>query len=200
MIGDAAAKSRSRILWGITGSVAAIRAPLLAKSLLELADVKAVVTERARHFLDPLPEQIAMLGDADEWALWRQLGDPVLHIELRRWADLFLIAPCSASTLAKLAGGICDNLLLSTARAWDFSRPLIVAPAMNTLMWEHPATTAHLATVRHWGVDIVDPVEKQLACADTGIGALASPEAIREAVRAALKCERRSGDDASTTG
>jgi phosphopantothenoylcysteine decarboxylase len=178
--------ARPHILWGITASVATIRAPILARLLLSIGDVQAMVTERATHFLDEAPAEIPLHRDADEWAMWRQLGDPVLHIELRKWADVLVVAPATADSLAKLAAGICDNLLLSVARAWDFSKPLVVAPAMNTKMWEHPVTDGHLRTLRGWGVTIVDPVEKQLACADVGIGALAAPEAIAEAVRTVL--------------
>lgn len=182
-----------RILWGITGSVAAIRAPLFAAALEALGEVQAVVTDKGRLFLDPLPGSIRIHLDADEWDAWKSLGDPVLHIELRRWADLFIVAPCSANTLAKLAMGLCDNLLTSVARAWDFSRPMLLAPAMNTLMWEHPATYGHLERLRSWGVTIVPPVEKKLACSDVGMGALASPEAVVEAVRAALAHEGNPG-------
>ena len=124
-------------------------------------------------------------GDEEEWRDWKQVGDPILHIELRRWADCLVIAPLSANTLAKLAQGFCDNLLtcvvrplslqnyqlchltycgISSAssclqvRAWDFDRPLIVAPAMNTFMWESPFTAAHLAVLRKLGASTVDPV------------------------------------------
>lgn len=81
-----------------------------------------------------------VLRDDDEWSCWNKREDPVLHIELRKWADVFLVAPLSANTLAKMANGLCDNLLTCVARAWDFKRPLLVAPAMNTLMWESPFT------------------------------------------------------------
>src|SRR5436189_194001 len=74
---------------------------------------------------------------------WRR-DDPVLHIELRRWADLFLIAPLDANTLAKLASGLADNCLTCVWRAWHPARPVVLAPAMNTLMWEHPLTRQHL--------------------------------------------------------
>jgi phosphopantothenoylcysteine decarboxylase len=93
--------------------------------------------------------------------------------------------------MARLAAGICDNLLLSVARAWDFSRPILIAPAMNTLMWEHPSTLPQLAMLRSWGVSIIDPVEKQLACADVGLGALASPDVIVAAVKSSLESNRR---------
>lgn len=83
---------------------------------------------------------LQVLKDEDEWSCWSKREDPVLHIDLRKWADVLLVAPLSANTLAKLANGLCDNLLTCVARAWDFSRPLLVAPAMNTLMWESPFT------------------------------------------------------------
>ncbi|MGL4461126.1 MAG: flavoprotein [Planctomycetia bacterium] len=184
---DGAAPRRPRILWGITGSVAAVRADALAAELLTLGDVAAVATEAARRFLPPLPAEVRYYVDADEWAAWKTLGDPVLHIELRRWADLFVVAPLTAGTLAKLAGGLCDNLLTSTARAWDFANPVVVAPAMNTKMWEHPTTADQLRTLRDWGVAVVEPVEKMLACADVGMGALAPPATIAVAVAAALR-------------
>lgn len=70
---------------------------------------------------------LPLTGDEDEWHEWSQVGDPVLHIELRRWADVFVVAPLSANTLAKMANGLCDNLVTCIARAWDFTRPLIVS-------------------------------------------------------------------------
>ena len=73
------------------------------------------------------------------------------HIEQRAWADLFLIAPLSANTLSKLATGACDNLLTCVARAWDFDKPILVAPAMNTHMWTHPVTSGQLETLGAWG-------------------------------------------------
>lgn len=161
------------ILWGITGSVAAIRSEQLAEGLLGLGQVQAMATRRARHFLSELPAAITCYGDEDEWTQWNELGDPVLHIELRRWADVLLIAPATADCLAKLSNGICDTLLLSVGRAWDFSKPVVVAPAMNTMMWEHPTTAEHLSRLRSWGVHVVDPVEKRLACDDVGMGAQA---------------------------
>jgi phosphopantothenoylcysteine decarboxylase len=176
-----------RILWGITGSVAAIRSDRLAADLAAIGTVKAVVTQRAKHFLPTSIPSIPMIDDEDEWNSWKELGDPVLHIELRRWADLFIIAPLSADTLAKMAHGISDSLLLSVARAWDYTRPVVVAPAMNTMMWEHPITRIQLDQLRAWGVVVVEPVSKQLACADVGMGAQASSEVIANAVRQSLK-------------
>ena len=115
-----------------------------------------------------------LLVDEDEWNLWDRLGDPVLHIELRRWADLILIAPASANMMSKMSLGLADDLLLTTLRAWDMkSKPCIICPAMNTYMWNHPATMTSMNILRDWGVIIVEPAVKLLACNDEGKGALA---------------------------
>jgi phosphopantothenoylcysteine decarboxylase len=187
-------QARRRVLWGISGSVATIRADRLAAELLKIGEVQAVVTRRGRHFLNPLPDSILVHDDESEWAVWSKLGDPVLHIELRRWADVLVIAPLTADALAKTANGICDTLLLSVARAWDFSKPMILAPAMNTFMWEHPTTAEHLRRVREWGVRVVDPVEKELACSDVGMGGMAPADVVAAVVLAAVGDSERPAD------
>jgi phosphopantothenoylcysteine decarboxylase len=138
---------------------------------------------------------LAVLTDADEWALYTRVGrDPVLHIELRKWADGLLVAPCSAHTLAKLAGGLADNLLTCAARAWEFgpggrvARPLLLAPAMNTAMWRHPATAAHLGALRGWGARVLPPAERRLACGDIGVGAMADVGDIVAACLEEVRC------------
>lgn len=179
--------SKKHILWGVTGSVATIRGADLAAALLEIGEVRAVATRRAQHFLPPLPAEIKVFSDEQEWELWKELGDPILHIELRKWADVLVIAPATADCLAKLSGGICDTLLLSIGRAWDFSKPIVLAPAMNTMMWEHPTTREHLDRLQSWGARVVWPVAKKLACQDVGMGALAPGSDIAHDVREALK-------------
>src|SRR5688500_1093372 len=146
----------SRVLLGVTGSVAAVKVPELFLALKAAGhEVKIASTKCALAFFDPasLPkpsgtadglrvrEQSTLYLDEDEWPHGRvfEVGEPVLHIELRKWADLLLIAPLDANTLAKLALGQCDNLLTCVYRAWDFAKPVILGPAMNTLMWQHPA-------------------------------------------------------------
>ena len=196
------------VILGMTGSVASIKARELITKLAFLAaprlpSLKVVATKAAKHFfnweelkkdLSSPSVSIEFHSDEEEWRDWKKVGDPVLHIELRRWADILVIAPCSANTLAKLANGLCDDLLSCIVRAWDFKDPnklLVIAPAMNTMMWESPFTQKHLETLVELGggtmdnqkrVQIIGPVEKTLACGDVGNGAMASPEDIARLV------------------
>jgi phosphopantothenoylcysteine decarboxylase len=198
----------ANIVLGVTGSVAAIYTHELVDDLRAAGhDVKVVATAASLYFFNPVPLGRAIVCDADEWPGERyQRGDPVLHIELRRWADLLLIAPLDANTLAKLALGLADNTLTCIWRAWDHNRSVVLAPAMNTLMWEHPATLRHLRQIAEdlnaapppglalsdfveWinrqsrQLRIPAPVSKRLACDDVGMGAMASREAIVAAVQ-----------------
>ncbi|KAH8064533.1 phosphopantothenoylcysteine decarboxylase [Aureococcus anophagefferens] len=196
---------RPRVLLGATGSVATVKVPKLALALSEVADVRVVVTEKAKTFLAKAEAYdaaawatfqasgIEVLSDADEWDAWQEIGDDVVHVELRKWADLLVVAPLSANSLAKLANGLCDDLLSCTARAWDFDKPFVVAPAMNTAMWTHPLTATHLADLRVLGVAAVPPASKKLACGDVGPGALADvpPSSPRRGGAAAPKVQLR---------
>lgn len=169
-----------KVLVGASGSVAAVRIPRLLTQLQDIgADVRLIVTDCGNHFIraeETIPEGITIYTDADEWRNWSRLSDPVLHIVLRKWADMLIIAPASANTLAKLANGLCDNLLTCVVRAWPLkcidAKPLLVAPAMNTYMWQHPITKTHLATLATFGISIISPISKRLACGDEGIGAM----------------------------
>jgi phosphopantothenoylcysteine decarboxylase len=152
-----------------------------------------------------------LFRDADEWpGESYQRGDAVLHIELRKWADLFLIAPLDANTMAKLAVGLCDNCLTCVWRAWDLAKPVVLAPAMNTLMWQHSFTRRHLKAIaadtgaahipghlddqqliaqindRSKTLRVVSPIVKTLACGDEGIGAMAEVSTIVAAVNEML--------------
>lgn len=170
------------ILLGVTGSVAATLTPDLVTSLQEIGEVRVVSTEAARHFFNAEDVSAHVLTDADEWHGEYARGQDILHIELRKWAHVLVIAPLSANTLAKLAAGQCDNLLTSVVRAWEMDKPIVLAPAMNTHMWNHPATGEHLQRLKQWHgrqLRIVDPVEKTLACGDVGVGALAPIRRIR---------------------
>jgi phosphopantothenoylcysteine decarboxylase len=189
MEGSAPPPPRHRILVGVTGSVAAIKLQLLAEELLKQGDVRVVSTSCAEHFWRglTLPPEVTVYRDRDEWSTWQRMGDEVLHIELRKWADVFVVAPLDANSLAKMAGGLCDNLVTSVARCWDVARgTMLVAPAMNTVMWTHPVTAGHLETLGRWNVGIIPPVSKTLACGDVGVGAMASVPEIAAAVAAVL--------------
>eukprot|EP00049_Salpingoeca_infusionum_P008826 m.145872 g.145872 ORF g.145872 m.145872 type:complete len:193 (-) comp14144_c0_seq1:370-948(-) len=176
----ASCEGELHILVGSTGSVASVKVPKLVSDLQKLStptttvQVRVIPTQHSLHFYDPTALSCeGVFRDQDEWDTWQKMGDPVLHIELRKWADVFVIAPLDANTLGKLSHGLCDNLLTCTARAWDFQKPMIVCPAMNTLMWQHPATKQQLDVLKTWGTTVVDPVSKVLACGDQGVGAMA---------------------------
>ncbi|OZC07225.1 hypothetical protein X798_05804, partial [Onchocerca flexuosa] len=136
------------LLIGITGSVASIKLSELITELYknspeEKLVIRVVATDAARTFIDESTFEVPIYNDLDEWSMWKKRGDPVLHIELRKWSDAMLIAPLDANSMAKIANGICDNILLSIVRAWDPRKPLYYAPAMNVAMWENPLTYQH---------------------------------------------------------
>ncbi|XP_047246136.1 phosphopantothenoylcysteine decarboxylase [Girardinichthys multiradiatus] len=174
-----------RVLVGVTGSVAALKLPFLVSELLQLSgvDVRVVTTEHAKHFYNPSDVSVKIYTDKDEWELWTQRSDPVLHIELRRWADLLIIAPLDANTLGKIANGICDNLLTCVVRAWDTSRPLLFCPAMNTAMWLHPITAQQVSRLKEFGYVEIPCISKKLVCGDEGKGAMAEVSTIVSFVR-----------------
>ena len=177
----------ANVLLGVTGSVAATRTPALFAAMRQAGHaVRVVATESSLYFFDAkaLPAG-GLVRDADEWPAKKyQRDDPVLHIELRKWAELLVVAPLDANTLAKFAGGLCDNCLCCVWRAWDSGRPVLVAPAMNTFMWQHPATARHLAQIRQdiSRLNILGPIDKMLACGDTGTGGMAEVPDIVAAV------------------
>ncbi|XP_026739027.1 phosphopantothenoylcysteine decarboxylase-like [Trichoplusia ni] len=186
-------KRSCKLILAATGSVAALKIPLLIKTLLELPEdemtyvfeIHLVVTEHAKHFfkMSDLPGSVKVYDDNLEWKAWKSRGDPVLHIELGKMADLMLIAPLDANTLAKMSQGISDNLLTCTTRAWDMSKPLVFCPAMNTRMWEHPVTAQQIALLKQWGHIEIPPISKKLMCGDTGIGAMAEVDTIVATIR-----------------
>lgn len=169
-----------KILLGVTGSIAAYKSLLLVRQLIkEGASVRVILTPAARDFVTPLSlstlSKHPVLTDLFEENTWSD------HVELGRWADRMLIAPLSCNTLAKMAGGLCDNLLLATYLS--ATCPVIVAPAMDEDMWRHPATRANLERIRSYGNAVI-PVEKgELASGLFGEGRMAEPETILRFVR-----------------
>ena len=181
------------ILLGVTGSVAAIKTEKLVKQLESLGDVKIISTKAGEYFINQgcgNPNHLfkeRYFTDKDEWADEYELGDKVLHIELRRWASCFIIAPLDANTLAKSVCGICDNLLTSVIRAWDWTKPMFLAPSMNTQMWLNPPSSDQINEMKRRGAIVIDPVEKKLACNDVGMGAMAPIESIVSLVNSKLR-------------
>ncbi|MEN8175029.1 MAG: bifunctional phosphopantothenoylcysteine decarboxylase/phosphopantothenate--cysteine ligase CoaBC [Pseudomonadota bacterium] len=169
------------IVLGITGSVAAYKAAELARLLVKAgAEVQTVVTAAARAFVGDATFQ-AITGRVPRGDLFDLAHEAAMgHIELARWADLVLIAPASANTLARLAAGLADDLLATLCLATP--APLAVAPAMNQAMWGHAATRANLDTLGSRGVRIWGPDEGDQACGDTGPGRMLEPAAIFKSV------------------
>ena len=178
--------NKKKVVLGVTGSVATIKAPELIELIKNAGhDVKLVATQPSLYFL---PEDNSWIDkiytDGDEWpnGIYTR-NDDVMHIDFRKWADILISAPISANTLAKIAHGICDNFLTCIARAWDKSKPLIIAPAMNTNMWTDPITQEHIELIRkRYNLIVIDPIDKNLACGDKGMGAMAKIEDIAKAI------------------
>lgn len=228
---------KRHLLLAATGSVATIKIPNIIQALAKHKNlsIRVIFTESATNFLAgqaeeqpslasirKLPNVDGLYRDADEWNQPWTRGASILHIELRRWADLMVIAPLSANALAKISSAFSDNLIYSVARAWDTTglidalRPgiplpygadwnrkgIMVAPAMNTAMWNHPATAKHISVLEgEWSVknggwfEVLRPMEKELACGDTGSGAMKEWKQIVEAIeeRLSLAANQKEG-------
>lgn len=165
------------ILLGITGSIAAYKAAVLTRLLVrEGAEVQVVMTQLAKQFITPLT-----MATLSRNPILVEFFDPEngawnSHVNLGCWADLYLIAPATANTIAKMAHGVADNLLLTSylsARC-----PVAVAPAMDLDMFAHPATTENIDTLRSRGVSIIEPASGELASGLSGKGRMAEPEDI----------------------
>lgn len=174
-----------RIVLGITGGVAAYKSADLARQLVKAgATVDCVLTESATRFVTPLTFQ-ALTGRPARTELWDDsVHNNMAHIDLSRGADMLLIAPATANTLAKIAHGLADDLLSSLVLAREC--PLAVAPAMNRQMWENPATRRNLAQLREDGIHVFGPAAGVQACGEVGMGRMLEPVEIVEEVAAAL--------------
>jgi phosphopantothenoylcysteine decarboxylase / phosphopantothenate---cysteine ligase len=171
-----------KILIGICGGIAAYKTAHLVRELKKLgAQVKVVMTESATRFVTPLSFQ-ALSGQPVYTSLWNENHDHGMdHIELARWADVFLIAPATANLLAKLSHGLADDLLTTLALVTE--APLIVCPAMNHSMWSHPATQDNVEKLKSRGHIIIEPQPGEAACGETGIGRLCEVEHLIQVLR-----------------
>ncbi|QSZ31663.1 hypothetical protein DSL72_001230 [Monilinia vaccinii-corymbosi] len=230
-----ASDGKLHLLLAASGSVATIKIPNILSALSQYPNLSIclILTKCATNFLqgqsieqphiDTLHRCANVQGvflDEEEWVHpWRR-GQSILHIELRRWAHMLVIAPLSANTMAKITGGFSDNLLTSVVRAWDphgefevaaphgekvfggKKKKIIVAPAMNTAMWRHPVTKSHIRVLeQEWGIgsdgedgegwfEVLRPQERELACGDTGDGAMREWKEIVKVIEERFGLER----------
>jgi phosphopantothenoylcysteine decarboxylase / phosphopantothenate---cysteine ligase len=173
-----------RVVLGVTGGIAAYKSAELTRRLKERgADVQVVMTAGAQQFVTPLTFQ-ALSGRPVRTDLWDSTAEAAMgHIELARWPQRIVIAPATADFLARLAHGLADDLLSTLCLATD--APIVVAPAMNRLMWANAATQANVAALRGRGIAILGPADGGQACGETGAGRMVEPQAIVEALFAA---------------
>lgn len=171
-----------KILVGVTGGIAAYKTATIVRFLVkEGAEVKVLMTDTAKEFITPLT-----MATLSKNPVLTDFFDPTngnwnSHVDLGLWADLFLIAPATANSMAKMATGIADNLLLTTylsARC-----PVFIAPSMDMDMLSHPATTINIETLKAFGNTILEPAEGELASGLSGKGRMAEPEAIVEEIK-----------------
>ena len=165
----------SNIVLAITGGIAAYKSAIFARLLIKAGfDVRVIMTTGAQAFITPLTLQ-ALTGNEVHVSLLDEKAEAGMgHIELAKWADLVVIAPASANTLARLSMGMADDLLTTVCLAT--TAPVIIAPAMNQQMWAHPAVTLNVQTLRDMNYQIIQPASGEQACGDVGAGRLPEPE------------------------
>jgi len=166
-----------RVLFQLSGSIAAYKACHVVSQLVQAGcEVHAVATPGALQFVGPATLE-GLTGRPVATDTFEP-GRAMEHIHLVRWADVIVLCPASANTLNRLASGIADDLVGTMFLAHDFTKPYVAVPAMNATMYGHPATARSLATLRGWGVEVIEPAAGALACGETGTGRLAEPETI----------------------
>lgn len=175
----------NNILLAITGGIAAYKSASLARLLVKYGhNVQVIMTKGATAFISPLTLQ-ALTGNAVHTQLLDETAEAGMgHIQLAKWADLLIIAPASANTLARLSMGMADDLLTTVCLAT--TAPILVAPAMNQQMWANPAVVLNTQTLTDLGYQIIEPASGEQACGDVGAGRLPEPEALFEQVQWAL--------------
>jgi phosphopantothenoylcysteine decarboxylase/phosphopantothenate--cysteine ligase len=181
--------AKTKLLLGICGSISAYKAPLIVREFVKLGyEVRCIMTESAKQFVSPV-----VLSNLSHFDTIIDMFDPRFHndgswhIHLAHWADCMVIAPCSATTISKLTLGSADNALLLVALSLQKRTPLIVAPAMDSDMWEHPATQRNIETIKNDGVIILPPESGELASGLVGVGRLPEPHSIVSFVHSRLQ-------------
>lgn len=177
------------IVLGVTGSIAAYKIANLASMLVKLnADVHVIMTQNATHFITPMTFETLTNNKCIVDTFDRNFNFDVKHVSLAKKGDLFLVAPCTANVIGKVAGGICDDMLTTTIMATK--APVLFSPAMNTGMWENPILQANLQKLKQYGYHIIEPVEGRLACGDIGSGKMPSEEMLLEQILLRLAKEK----------
>ena len=167
------------IVLGVTGGIAAYKSANLASMLIKLhADVHVIMTQNATKFITPMTFETLTNNKCIVDTFDRNFSFDVKHVSLAKRGDLFVVAPCTANVIGKLAHGICDDMLTTTMLATR--APKLIAPAMNTGMWENPILQDNLMKLKGYGYHIIDPIIGRLACGDTGTGKMNSEEVIVE--------------------
>jgi phosphopantothenoylcysteine decarboxylase/phosphopantothenate--cysteine ligase len=174
---------KTRILLGVTGGIAAYKSPDLVRRLSERgADVQVVMTHNAQRFVSPATFQ-AVSGRPTRTDLWDSAAEAAMgHIELARWAQIVLIAPASADFIARLAHGRADDLLATLCLATE--APIVIAPAMNRIMWSNKATQANVAILAARGIRVLGPGSGSQACGEIGAGRMWEPLQLAESLLA----------------
>ena len=177
------------IVLGVTGSIAAYKIANLASMLVKLnADVHVIMTQNATHFITPMTFETLTNNKCIVDTFDRNFNFDVKHVSLAKKGDLFLVAPCTANVIGKVAGGICDDMLTTTIMATK--APVLFSPAMNTGMWENPILQDNLQKLKHYGYHIIEPIEGRLACGDTGSGKMPSEETLLQHILLHLAKEK----------
>ncbi|MED6134280.1 hypothetical protein PIB30_035550 [Stylosanthes scabra] len=151
-------RRKPRVLLAACGCQAAKNFGLVCQSFTTWAEVRAVITNDAWHFVNrsflPLDGSVTFHPDSDQWVFWQRNGRG-LHVELQKWADIMVIFPLSANTIAKMLGGLCDNLLTSIVRAWDYEKTLYAVPSMEPSMWNTPLAERQIQSLRELGSTVI---------------------------------------------
>ncbi len=172
-----------KIVLGVTGGIAIYKSPALVRRLIDHgAEVQVVMTSGACEFVKPLVFQAVSGNEVHTQLLDDKAEAGMGHIELARWADIVLIAPCTANSLAKITTGMADDLLSTVCLAT--TAPLVIAPAMNSVMWDAAATTANIETLKQRGVKLLGPGIGSQACGETGAGRMLEPDDIVDHLQA----------------
>ncbi|MGT2784174.1 phosphopantothenoylcysteine decarboxylase [Streptococcus merionis] len=173
-----------RITLAVTGSISAYKAADLTSQLTKLGyDVTVLMTKSATQFITPLTLQVLSKNSVHLDVMDEPKADKVNHIELAKQTDLFIVVPASANTIAKLAHGLADDIVSCVALALPAETPKLIAPAMNTQMYQNSITQANIASLKAYGYQEIMPREALLACGDYGRGALADLPLIIQTIK-----------------